>query len=785
MTTTSTSTAALREPRPVVGRHGAPSVGRPALRASNISPGSCVLLAVAGSALGLLIQCIGYERAFVGRGNGVLFCFYLGYTVLVAPIAALMLSHRLDRRQRVLSLALLGVALFASYFLTSPLFFSRFDETLHSGALLSLLDGRGFGALDTMLPVAPHYPGLETATAGLRWATGLSAFAAQVTFVLALRVLLVLILFLLIERYTRSARSAGIGVVLYMASPPFYFFNAQYAYETLAIVLLVGVIYWTQLALDRRRENRSSRGSVALVLMLLAMLTVTHHLTSWIMVGILLIWACLLWAGADRPAARVVGLFTLVGALMVVGWTLPFTALIANYVGPLFGLAGSQLAKILGRQSGSRKLFVSNGVVTPRWEQVVILFSILAWLGALVPALLAAARRRTLGGSNARWFPIVIASTYPLLLVARLSPVASDISDRSSTFVFFAIAVVVAAWATGIHVAGRRMVAGGVALAILLVGGMMLGSGPDFQRVPGGFLPSAQNRSNDPATLAAAEWVEHNMPRGARFAADFTDGALFPTVADVQSVTAGGGIANVTPLFFGNTVTPFDRQLIRSAGIDFIVIDTRIAGKEPLTDWYFEPGTKYDNKIPSAVALDKFATAKGFKKVVSGPVEIYDTRAIRGVPLTYANQDLSRFDNANYLQLAIFGALLALGLAFWRPTRRALDTNVAVGLVGVFGLMVVGAIGVVSSSDETSVRVIALVATAGAVGFAAARRRTLRPVLRLSVGMTRRAVATRVVLATIVVGLTAASVALSLHGAVAQRNTLGSQESSVATGAAL
>ena len=57
---------------------------------------------------------------------------------------------------------------------------TRFDETLHVTTLVDMVDQHRFFYPNTMLPVSPHYPGLEFATAGVHWLTGLPLIVCQV-----------------------------------------------------------------------------------------------------------------------------------------------------------------------------------------------------------------------------------------------------------------------------------------------------------------------------------------------------------------------------------------------------------------------------------------------------------------------------------------------------------------------------------------------------------------------------------------------------------------------------
>jgi 4-amino-4-deoxy-L-arabinose transferase-like glycosyltransferase len=105
-----------------------------------------------------------------------------------------------------------------------------------------------FFSPNPILIATPRYPGLETATAALASVAGIGTFGAGLVVVGAARLIIVLALFLFLEGVSRSARIAGIGVVLYAATPNFLFFDAQFSYESLALplalVAMLALLRW-------------------------------------------------------------------------------------------------------------------------------------------------------------------------------------------------------------------------------------------------------------------------------------------------------------------------------------------------------------------------------------------------------------------------------------------------------------------------------------------------------------------------------------------------------------
>ena len=161
-------------------------------------------LAVLTSLLGLFVQVVGYSRGWAGDESVAIVLWYVGMVVVVAPFAALLLVPGRTAHQRLGASLAMTLIVYASWLLSNPLVSTRFDENLHVTTLVDLVENAEFFQLNSMLPVSPHFPGLELATAGVHWLTGLPLFACQVLVVAAARITFAASLFLLASRIGRS-----------------------------------------------------------------------------------------------------------------------------------------------------------------------------------------------------------------------------------------------------------------------------------------------------------------------------------------------------------------------------------------------------------------------------------------------------------------------------------------------------------------------------------------------------------------------------------------------------
>ncbi len=635
------------------------------------------------SGLGLLLQGAADALARTGHGSTSLALFLLGITLLFGACAWRLTSEHAARRERVWVSLVLGLGLFASYAMLHPLLLDSFDELAHLGTLTRLLDSHALFPTNSILPVSPYYPGLELATAATRWVTGLPLVIDQLIVLAAVRLVLVLAVFLIVERACHSSRAGGIGVLVYAASPQFYGFDAQYAYETIALAFAVAVVYLLFVSIDTARPKTGR--SFALALGCVAAVVVSHHVTGWLTVGLLVVWAAGLYLTANprrrltltgwgpapslfaaptaqvsadpplaledppparakawstsggetpgkrRTQARIVGIAAAVGLILGGAWTLFVGRLLTPYLGPVFAAASADLAEALGNGHGNRALFKSAaGGGSPHWEIALILASALVWCVVLVPSLFSVIFKRSVRGGALRYIPAVIAATYPISVLANVSSGSKLVAERATTFIFFGVALVVGAWlarriSRDRHVIERAATIG--VAAVVFLGSLLFGIGPLVSLLPGPYHVGADELSYGSPSLAVAHWADTNLPAGSHVATDKDNGVLLNAMGGVVSVTAESGLVNPELLFFDRRLSLYDIYLIRKADIRYIVVDDRLAQGPPLYGTYIadgEPSTRL-----TLAELDKFNSYPFIKRIYdNGPIQVYDVTAL-------------------------------------------------------------------------------------------------------------------------------------------------------------
>jgi hypothetical protein len=620
--------------------------------------------------------------------------FFVAIVVPFAIFLGVLMFPRLGAL-RLITVALLGLYPALVYRMSSPLVLASYDEHQHAQSLMNLLSGSGLFSPNPGLQVSPYYPGLEIFTAvGIRL-TGLPVVLAMSLVVLLCRLLLVLLIYKAALLVSPSRRGASLVVAFYAVSSEFYSFNSGFSYQTLALTLGLGGIYLlrrAQLAdppADRRLFSAASLVLIATV--------VTHHATSWVVLAFLIAWA----AVSPRDERKLLARAAVVMGAAVAIWTGALSSRLATYLVPIFS-GVLQTAGAFLRGTSGHQIFGASAGTPPAadWERVVLAgYELSCTVAALVCAWIILSRAfrdrdRMLGLLGA------LDLIFPITAAAHFNPSVGELGDRASTFLFFPLALscslIIQRHPRVVRRPGRparghafmrpaALIALVAGTAFIYLGGVLLGSNPDWNRLPGPYLVSADFRSQDPETLAAVDWAATHLPVGSTVVADRDPAVLLASQARLWPVTDPQQGLVPAQLYFSATWGAQQTTIVRDLHIDYVYVDTRLADSLPMLGYYISEGeTKNPTRITVA-DVAKFAQVPGLKAVYHhGPVTIYDTAGLGVVPVRrgftgYHTMGLGPLD-------AILGAIVVLLVLLFR--RRLAWVKSAVRDMGVPGTMV-------------------------------------------------------------------------------------------------
>jgi hypothetical protein len=712
-------------------------------RATSTGPG--VALTVSRSRLGSVVAIVGAGLLMVGVGDAlgrtghqspVVPLFLAGLIFIFAPCAWRLTGTAATRNERVWVSVILGLGLMASYMFRSPLIFDNFDELAHSATLTRLLDSRALFQDNPILPVSPYYPGIELVTIATRWLTGLPLLLDQMVVLVLARIVTVLCVFLVVERACHSSRAGGVGVLVYAANPEFYSLGAQYGYQTLALAFAVAVVYLLFVSIDAAQPKRGRLFALALVS--IAGMVVSHHVTAWLTVGFLVVWAAGLRFIIDPPGrraaaaaagqilatedltrsqagiasrderfarrkgqSRIVGLAALVGVVLAGMWSVFLGHVLIGYIDPIVQASIRSSAEILSQLHGNRKLFQNSaGGGSPFWEEALILASVVFFCLIILISLCAVVWKKSVRGGRLRYLPAAIAAAYPVAMLSNISSDAKEVGGRTTTFIFFGVAVVVGGWLAGRLSMQRRVIermATIVVAVICFLGSTLYGGGPLPILVNGPYIVGAHERSLGSPSLALANWVSTHLPAGSHVAVDRDNAGLLNDFGQVDPVTPLNGSDSPAPLFFDPYLTPSDIALIRKDHIRYIVTDTRLTEGLPLFGTYIAPGETGRPIRLTAAELEKFNSAPGVYRIYdNGAIQVYDLSQLLGErPLVVPRYSVRsiRATGADVAVLVLAILVAAVWLLRLRRRARLVPIDAHMVVCGMVGALAVGLFG--------------------------------------------------------------------------------------------
>ncbi len=553
--------------------------------------------------------------------------YWLSLLVMFIPCAVMIVSKAASDRDRVIVSIALAMGILVARFVLYPNLFAYHDELMHMNTVRLIIDKHRLFIQNSALPVSTYYPGLEVATAGIRDLTGVSEHMAGMVVLGLSRLIMTISLIGIGQRITKSIRIGCIAALVYTTNPQYLWFNSQFSYQSLALPLTLAVVYIILTA-----TNRSRRSTIVGASMVAMGVAVSHHLTSVALLAALVVWWRIERTRRNETLqARVVGNVAGILALFLLVWTATIGGAIISYVAAIGQNSYDSLLQFYRGQDRHELFSDYSGYRTPMWERVLSLSSVAFIMLGLLPAALAA--RSWLKRRNSiAIFLALVGLTYPIIPGGHLTRATSEVSDRASGFLFVGLGFLFAWWiATRLDVTKaftRHAVL--AALVVLFVGGTVVGSGPQWLRLPGPYQAAADNRSVDQYNLDTSRWMASNLTSDNHVLSDRINRLLVSAIGRQYSVTHIGDGVEGSPVFFDPEVTKNVTDTLKQGAVTYIVVDRRLSTQLPRVGVYLEQGEEgsYKHAVPiNPLALSKFDAVAGVSLVYdNGQVAVYDVR---------------------------------------------------------------------------------------------------------------------------------------------------------------
>jgi hypothetical protein len=601
------------------------------------------------AAVGVFVSCVGYADGRAGQGANSgpgIALYWVGQCLILIPVAGRMLSRRhMTNGDTVALIVILAVAEYLLKVTYIPTGFAFNDEFLHWRGTTNML---ALGKLFTPnygLPIGTDYPGLEEVTSALISATGLPVFQAGLIVAGIAHLLFVLFLYLAFCVAIRSHRIAGIAILIYFTAPALTSFNSMFVYETLALAFLG----FTMVAALRSAIEKSPvvrrRWFVIAVLSILAC-TITHHVTSYMLTGFLVLVAIASRLTGSRNTALRFGLLALISAASVIAWIATVARATISYFSPT----------VMGIVDGIEALTKndSSSSTAPATDTSPVLNAIISDLGVAVVTLLIGVGVWQAWKRHRRhpWIiGMMIGSLGWFVIIGiRLgTPDGQELAGRAATFVYIPISVLAALALTRlVNTAPIRRWGAAVtaivlaAVTALLLDGLANGWPPFWERLPGPHLVSSFEASVGPQEITASNWFASKLgsatdptpcppppapqqpPGTVCYVHNLVaaDAGIFPVLIGYGGQDA---LQNVAYLYHGSTWTKQLQGEAAGQAVQYVVTDNRLTKSLPPAGTYFNGETTFDTQKITQAALDKFDHIQGVSRIYDdGNIVIYD-----------------------------------------------------------------------------------------------------------------------------------------------------------------
>jgi hypothetical protein len=589
---------------------------------------------VAFELTGMVALVLSYNVAQTTTSNVSEFAwFWLGIFLLELPIIWLIVKRATLRTMRTALLLLYGMVSYAPKLLRNPVSPLYHDEFAHWRATDAILRTGMLFQPDPILSIVSRFPGLHATTAALVHITGLTIWQAGTILLIIFHVMLVLGIAALAQSLGMTNRTSSIIAILYGLNSSFLYFDTQYAYESMAITLVV----WTLVAFVRAIRSHWGRGRFSwsgLTVVLSAATVVTHHLSTFALALLMVLISIALstpWLARGEnwgQAAVTAWSLTLVTALLAGTWYSFVAPATWSYLSPFIGKGLSELMQVANGSGVARQLFRAS--LSPWWEQKAAYLVPVFALGVAVGGLLiirARIRKQQLprGRRRALLFAFAfLGIIYFPSTVFILAPSGTEGARRSWAFTwiglcFLAGPAVVWLLERGVRRANHwRHVSLCVALltglAVTLVGGTAAGLNASY-RLPGPFLYGSDARSVTPELFGASKWFSAHFGTGHNIVTDRYTGLVFGSIG-LQNPAAPSPGFPVYNLYLAKPGTaiepPFLLFELSTSEYTYMIVDAHMAYDFPEVGIYFIPGEPASLDRPQAGNPIFHGTLDGF-----------------------------------------------------------------------------------------------------------------------------------------------------------------------------
>jgi hypothetical protein len=582
-------------------------------------PGILQGLVWVGLLCGTLLVAWAYANAATElQGQTHYHLFWAGVLIFIIPATLRLFASDTPRGERLAVIIAIACFNYLPKFLRTPDAPLFHDELAHwRQAEMIYQTGHLFQPVPTVY-MSQYFPGLESVTVFLRQLSGLSTWQIATLLILLAHAGTLVGVFVLAERFTRSARAAGIAALIFSLNANFMYFEAQYSYESLALMFVIWILVSVIQIQDAGHATGSVRAWFAIGVLLAGACVVTHHVSSYVTVLVLWLITVTSWFRVARGVeivrtARYVTLLTVLMTAMASAWLAFMAPGMLDYLGAPLHNGLQQIEQIAQHKTSAHTLFAQS--TTPGYEHEASFASVvLVFIGAVAGLFwLRRARQHSSVGVALALFGLLYFPSLPLIFTSS----GSESARRSWTFSYIGLSMLIApmlvavlVWIARRPVLIRWLATAGLvaAIGIIQVGNVST-SVDELYRFPGAYVYGSDTRSTTDDLIAAAQWFLATHGVNNNVVTDRYVGEQFSGTG-MQWTSQASGNLPIWELYFQRAIPgTFLLQQLQLQNYRFMVVDERAALFLPYLSVYFEhdePGSLQRTKPLDKAAIDKY-----------------------------------------------------------------------------------------------------------------------------------------------------------------------------------
>jgi hypothetical protein len=629
-----------------------------------MGPWTRLFVSIALISSGLFIVAISYDVSRAGLPYADLI-YWAGMLLQFIPATVVLLHKNVTRQEAIALVVILGFTLYLTKVLVNPITFAFSDEMQQWRSAYNSIEMQRLFVPNPILEVSPYYPGLQNVTHALVSLTGWNIHDAGVILIGALRIMLMLSLFLFFEGLSHSHRISGLSALLYMCNPAFLGWTSYYIYQSLALPLAFLALYCiTRLKFIETPFIESATnlrfGFIVSILLMVPAITVTHHVTAILFAALVTLFAVgpSLWVKFNttrnwhllakfarrisRWLSRRVALFWVLARedrnvefeknqlgwlailimIFVFIWITYFASLTLTYLGDqIGGIIIESVRFLISRPERTADPLPNLPIL-----ELTVAYSSMILLLIGVPFGMLQTLRKFRGDSLT--ISMVSGSTtlFVAFIVRFTSSRGGEILSRTWPFLYVVIGFVLAVgilYLTDLASWIKWPMRLGVfcAIIVLFVGGIASGWPPYWARLPGNYLVGAAERSVDIYGLTASTWARDHIKQNSIMASDLMLHHMLGSYG-MQAPILGMG-----DLFLNESFSEFNYNMINEYALEYLIVDKRMADAVPTWGFYYGSWEPKTTKAVPLRYITKYDLIPSVNRIYdNGAVIFYDVR---------------------------------------------------------------------------------------------------------------------------------------------------------------